>query len=108
LEGDRIANTPAYAYVAKEHATGTMNDPNLQSYLNIFVIKTTHILLALWLVKDNSVNGVRTYLRIDDKNGQRFAWSDHSGWLSRADCRYETATFSLEEWGQALVFYYQF
>jgi hypothetical protein len=101
----QLANNPAYTFVANQYGQGTMDEPNCDAYLRIFVVRVQVFLLALWFVKDNSANALKAYLRVDDSQGPHCLAQTYTTWFSSSDCQYRSEHFSQAQLAEALKFY---
>ncbi len=103
----QLRNNPTFAYVHKSHAVGTMDEANADAYLRIFVVKTVFMMFGLWMVKDNSANGLRAYLRLDDQAGSHGLSNEHSTQFFTADCQLRYVHYSKAEFDRAVGYFHQ-
>lgn len=104
----QIANNYVYAYSANRYAKGEINETDGAALMHSFMVKTQLLMLALWMVKDNSANAYEAYLRLDDDTGPHFIGERFSNWFFMADCELRVIAFTRAEFEAALGFYEQF
>ncbi len=104
LDAFQLEHNPTYAYVASRFTSGTMDEATGLAYLRAFVVKVQTLLLALWMIKDNSANALTAYYRLDDADGPHFISEDFTTYFFTADCELRTTHFTAVEWERAIAF----
>ena len=104
LEAEHLAENPVYAYVLKRYAKGHMDDQDGLLFASQFANTTQMLLLAIWLVKDNSANGGTTYLRHDHAGDPDFLSVTRSVYFFTADCEFRTETLIKPEFDKAIEY----
>lgn len=107
LDNYQLVNNPTFAYVSSAWAKGTIDEANADAKLRIFITKVELLMLGLWMIKDNSVNPLRAYLRVDDSEGPHFRAHVSTNQFYSAAGKLDTVHFTKGEFEQSVAFYRQ-
>jgi len=107
LDTYQLTHSPTFAYALSSWAEGAIDEADAEAKLRIFVTKIQHLMLGLWLVKDNSANPLKAYLRVDGASGPYYMGFGFANQFHTADADLRPTHFSNTEFEQGVEFYRQ-